>query len=215
MKLEGVPFEPYVTKMIELKPGIQFKETIAGWFSLEETDPKAGKHLGKQAATKLAMHAQVDIDQIDLFVADKNHPGQLSGTIDFAPIGMGMPSQSGVFNLFYPTEDPKMKLIVYELGFSHQGKHYYLAGKKEVRDDPGFDLWSDTTTLFTQLHQGTDKSGTVIGAGILTLGVTNLIKLVSTIKVLNTDSSTDKIKTISTFGRFFMGELWDTYVKHV
>ncbi len=58
-----------------------------------------------------------------------------------------------------PTDDPKLKLMVYELGFEHGGEDYYLAGKKEVKDDPGFDLWSDTTTRYTKLHKGTDKSG--------------------------------------------------------
>ena len=38
-------------------------------------------------------------------------------------------------------------------------------------DDPGFDLWADTTTLFTRLHKGTDATGPVIGSGVLTLGV--------------------------------------------
>jgi predicted acylesterase/phospholipase RssA len=213
--LEGVPWEPYVTKMTELKPGIRFKETMEGGFALEVTNPNEGRDVGKRAGTELAMHATITIDDIDRFVATREHLGGLSGTIDFAPLGMDLASHTGVFNLFYPTEDTQLKLMVYELGFEHNGEQYYIAGKKEVRDDPGFDLWSDTTTLFTQLHKGTDKSGDVVGAGILTLGVTDLIRLVSTIEVLNAESNVDKLKAISTFGKFFLGELWDTYAKHV
>jgi predicted acylesterase/phospholipase RssA len=212
---EGVPFEPQVTKMTETVPGIQFKETMAGGFSLDSTEPNQGSSVGKRNGFELAMHAQVDIDDIDKFVAECEHPGRLSGTIDFPPLGMGMTAQNGVFNLFYPAHDHDMKLMVYELGFTHEGEEYYLAGKKEVKDDHGFDLWSDTTTLFTQLHKGIDKSAPVVGAGILTLGVTDLIKLVSTLKVTNVDSSKDKVKTVSKFGTFFMGELWDSYVKHL
>ncbi len=52
-----------------------------------------------------------------------------------------------------------------ELGFAHDGKSYYLAGRKEVRNEPGFDLWKDTTTLFTRLHTGRDAAGPVIGGG--------------------------------------------------
>ena len=99
------------------------------------------------------------------------------------------------------------------MSFHHQGQDYYLAGKKEVRDDPGFDLWTDTTTLFTQLHQGVDKNAPVVGAGILTLGVRDLLKLVSTVTVTNAQTNTDKITTVAKFGQFFMGELWDSYVK--
>lgn len=210
---EGVPFEPHITVMTEATLGIQFKETMAGGFCLGTDEPKQGNHMGKQKGIELAMHAQVDIDDMEGFVSDPNHTGRLTGSIDFTPMGLGMVAHSGVFNLFYPDAQPDMKLMVYELGFNHQGQEYYLAGKKEVRDDPGFDLWSDTTTLLTQLHQGTDKSGPVVGAGILSLGVKDLLKLVSTVTVLNAQSSIDKATTVAKFGQFFMGELWDTYVK--
>ncbi|MDN4503993.1 patatin-like phospholipase family protein [Alteromonadaceae bacterium BrNp21-10] len=211
MTKEGVPFEPQVTTMTTKTLGIQFKETMAGYFTLDETVPKKGAESGKQQRTKLAMHAQVDIDDIDQFVKTGAHPGGLGGTIDFEPLGKGMPAHSGVFNLFFPAEEPETKFMVYELGFNHQGQEYYLAGKKVVRDDLAFDLWSDTTTLYTTLHKGTDKEAEVIGAGILTLGVKDLVKLVSTITVLNADSTADKVKTVGKFGRFFMGELWETY----
>ncbi len=201
--------------MTTLHTGIQFKETMAGGFALGVKVPSEGLHQGNRLDTSLAIHVTVAIDDMERFINEAEHPGHLSGTIDFAPMGMGIEATQGVFNLFCPTDDQKLKLMVYELAFEHDGEAYYLAGKKEVRDDPGFDLWSDTTTLFTQLHKGTDKSGTVVGAGILTLGVTDLIKLVSTITVTNTDSATDKLKTVSQFGSFFLGELWDTYGIHV
>ncbi len=215
MQQEGVQLEPSVLTMTEQNPGIFFKETMKGGFSLNTTDPKQGKNLGNQAGTELKMHAEVSIDDIDKFIEQAEHPGHLAGSIDFTPLGTGISAHTGVFNLFNPTDDPKLKLMVYELAFEHQGQNYYLAGKKEVREDPLFDLWSDTTTLYTQLHKGNDKSGDVVGAGILTLGVTDLIKLISTVKVTNAESGTDKVATIAKFGRFFMGELWDTYVRHV
>lgn len=201
--------------MTTLHTGFQFKETMAGGFSLGVQVPSEGLHQGNRLDTSLAIHVTVAIDDIEQFINEPEHPGHLSGTIDFAPMGMGIEAKQGVFNLFNPTDDPKLKLMVYELSFEHEGQAYYLAGKKEVRDDPGFDLWSDTTTLFTQLHKGTDKSCAVVGAGILTLGITDLIKLVSTMSVTNTDSAVDKLKTISQFGTFFLGELWDTYGIHV
>lgn len=210
---EGVPLEPHITVMTEATLGIQFKETMAGGFCLDVEDPKQGNSRGKHKGFELAMHAQVDIDDIQSFVDEPNHTGRLSGSIDFTPMGVGMVAHSGVFNLFYPDSQPGMKLMIYELGFNYQGQEYYLAGKKEVRDDPGFDLWTDTTTLFTQLHKGTDKNAPVVGAGILSLGVKDLLKLVSTVTVLNAQSSKDKVATVAKFGQFFMGELWDSYVK--
>ena len=196
-------------------PGITFKETMTGGFSLAANEPITGRDQGKLDGTELAMHATVVIDDLDKFIAEPEHPGQLSGFIDFRPIGIDMASKTGVFNLFNPTDDPNLKLMVYELGFEHDGEQYYLAGKKEVRNDPGFDLWSDTTTLYTKLHKGNDKTGPVIGAGILTLDVVDLIRLASTITVTNAETAADKAMTIAKFGKFFLGELWDSYAKHV
>jgi hypothetical protein len=103
--------------------------------------------------------------------------------------------------------------MVYELAFSHGGKPYYLAGKKEVHDDPGFDLWKDTTTLYTTLHEGTSKAGPVVGAGVLRLGVADLADLVSTMRATGARGVVESAEAIAIFGRLFMGELWDSYAR--
>ena len=110
-----------------------------------------------------------------------------------------------------PSENPAMKYMVYEMGFKHDGKDYYLAGRKEVKPDGGFDLWADTTTLYTRLYLGTDATGSQVGAGILTLGVTDLLAMVKTLRPLHTDSAIKSLAAINTFGSFFMGELWRSY----
>ena len=125
---------------------------------------------------------------------------------------MGIVANNGVFNLFKPTDDPDTTYMVYELAFQHEGKDYYLAGHKNVRDDHGFDLWSDTTTLYTCLYQGKNKQGPIVGAGILTLGVKQLTDLLSTIEVPGAASLAEKTRAIEKFGAFFAGKLWDTYV---
>jgi cholesterol oxidase len=188
---------------------------MSGGFALGATDPAQGEKQGRAEGSEMTLHGSILIDDVDRFIADPNHLGSLSGTIDFTPFGDGLQgAPGGVFNLFSPTDDPTLKLMVYEMGFSHDGKSYYMAGQKNVKDDPITDLWKATTTLYTQLHEGTDKSGPVVGAGILTLGVKELIKLVSTVEAPGADSFTEKSEAIAKFGRFFLGELWDTYVRH-
>lgn len=191
--------------------GITFDETMEGHFALNETDPEAGAEKGKAARTTLAMHATVTIPDLDAFIADQKHEGGLKGTIDFAPLGMGMKAQTGVFNLFSPSRAKNLKYMIYEMGFRHDGKPRYLAGKKHVRDDFGFDLWTDTTTLFTTLHDGADAKAPVIGAGVLRLDMGDFMKLMSTVRVTGTRSATDKAAAVAKFGQFFMGELWDIY----
>ncbi|MDQ3698144.1 MAG: patatin-like phospholipase family protein [Gemmatimonadota bacterium] len=214
MRPEGLPFTPEATSMSDARPGITFRETMAGAFALGETDPELGVARGKADGTELSMHATITIDDMERFVADANHVGAIDGRIDFAPMGAGIPARAGQFNLFSPTGDPKHKRMVYELAFTHDGQEYYLAGRKEVHDDPGFDMWRDTTTLYTRLHRG-DASGPVVGAGILSLGAAELLKLVRSMSVTNADSMTDKAETVGQFGRFFLGELWGSYAKMV
>jgi predicted acylesterase/phospholipase RssA len=210
---DGLPFEPEITKMKDGTLGIAFRETMTGGFSLGQTDPAEGQRQGKDAGTSLALHAAVEIPDVKRFREEPAHAGRLTGHIDFRPFGGQIPGKNGVFNLFSPSDQPKLKLMVYELGFEHDGRDYYLAGRKEVRDDPGFDLWEDTTTLYTRLHEGRDQSDPVVGAGILTLGPADLLKLVSTMRVTNAKDLKEKVETLGDFTRFFLGELADSYVK--
>jgi hypothetical protein len=195
--------------------GLSFRETMAGGFALGVTDPEAGRRQGERTGTELAMHATVSIRDLDRFLADPKHTGALSGTIDFPPFGIAIPASAGIFNLFSPGDEPRLKLMVYELGFAHDGKAYYLAGRKEVRNDPGFDIWKDTTTLFTRLHAGSDSSGPVVGAGTLSLGVAALIRMLGTAQVSNASTLAQKTGALARFGQLFLGELWDTYGPHL
>lgn len=198
--------------MTRQSPGIRFRETMAGALMRGEEDYRQGELRGRQAGEHLAMHATVTIDDMPAFIADPAHAGALSGSIDYAPFGTAIECHSGSFNLFAPADNPRMKLMVYELGFVHGDREYYLAGHKDVRNDPGFDLWSDTTTLFTRLHEGGGKTGGVIAAGILALGVDDLARLVASMEVLHAETLAERARTLTQFGRFFMGELWDSYV---
>ncbi len=194
--------------------GISFRETMSGGFALGATDPQAGQEQGDNARTRLSLHATITIDDLDRFIADPEHPGNIAGSVDFAPLGTNLQSTSGVFNLFSPTSDPTTKYMVYEMGFRAGGEDYYLAGHKNVRNDHGLDFWRDTTTLFTTLHRGTGKSGPIAGAGILSLGLNELRKMTGTFEVLHSTSAGRSAETLARFGKFFLGEMWDTYVLH-
>ena len=195
-------------------PGLAFDETMTGGFALGETDPERGQDKGDEQDTALALHASVTIDDVDRFADTPKHPGDLGGVVEFPPLGNELQARDGVFKLFSPGDAPDRKRMVYELALEHAGEPYYLAGVKKVHDDPGFDLWEDTTTLYTHLHEGTDTSGPVAGAGILSLGVEDLIDLISTMRVPDAVSIQEKAEALSTFGRLFLGELWETYAEH-
>lgn len=197
----------------QTRPGVSFNETMKGGFALGETDPKKGEEKGDAAGTKLAIHCDIDIPDAYAFIADPQHNAAMRGHVDFPPLGMNIPAANGLFNLFSPGDNPKHKQMIYELGFRHNGQQYYVAGKKEVRDDRGFDMWNDITTCFTRLHQGTDKSGPVVGAGVIYIKKEQLLNLIPTIRATNTDSKQESFKVLADFGKFFMGSIWETHSK--
>lgn len=199
--------------MSDLKLGMMFSEVMKGGFALNETDPKTGAKSGKDQP--LVMHGTITIEDLETFIADPDHVGRLDVRMDWKPFGDDLPAFGGVFNLFSPTGDPKLKLMVYEWPVEHDGKSYYFAGQKDVQVHSLFDVWKDTTTLYTTLYEGTDKSGKVVGAGILELSPGELMRMAGTFTALNADSVEESLRATTMFGRFFLGELWDTYIKRV
>jgi predicted acylesterase/phospholipase RssA len=213
MRPDGVPLTWEATQMQDEPSGITFREMMTGPFAMGETDPERGATRGTAERTTLTMHATVTVHDVDRFISDPTHAGSLLGDIDFTPFGKGMPSSAGVFNLFAPASATDLKYMIYELAFTHGGKPYYLAGKKHVRDDAGFDLLSDTTTLYTTLHEGTDTTGTVVGAGVLRLGVGDFARLLTTMRPTGAHQMTDGAAAVMKFTKFFAGQLMDTYGK--
>ena len=211
---DGLPFQPEVLMTSSAaRPGVKFSEVMKGGFALGQTDPSLGAAAGDREHVELSMHATITVRDVDRFIGDPDHVGCLAAIIEFGPWGGSVASTEGVFKLFSRSpDDPAMKLMVYEVPLEHQGQSYYLAGRKEVRDDAGLDMWKDTTTLFTRLHSGTDKTGPVVGAGILTIGAVEFSKVLADIRVIDTDDAAKKAETLAKFGRFFAGELWSLYL---
>jgi hypothetical protein len=196
---------------------LTFSETMQGPFALGVTDPEEGRRRGLAEGTSLALHGNIRIDAFDRFVNQADHAGSLTGTVDFnvSQFGKGMAASRGVFNLFNPGGKGKegLKHFIYEGAFEHNGKPYYLAGHKDVRE--GGDLWKDTTTLYTRLHEGSDARGKVVGAGVLTLGADDLMALLRTVEVHNASSEGERLAVLIRFFRLFLGNLWDSYARHI
>jgi predicted acylesterase/phospholipase RssA len=211
MKPEGIAFEAEATQMKTETLGLTFRERMAGDFALGPTEPQAGADQGKLAGTTLTLHNAITIYDLKSFLSDPKHAGRLSAEIDLDPFGRNIPAKGGVFNLFAPGDRPERRVMTYELAFTHDGQDYYLAGEKHIENNAALRLWKDTTTLYTRLHRGTDTTGPVVGAGIATLGVADLVHLVSTMHATNARSTGEAAEAMADFGRFFLGELWERY----
>ncbi|HKG93542.1 MAG TPA: hypothetical protein VKA84_16660 [Gemmatimonadaceae bacterium] len=191
--------------------GITFRETMSGPFALGEADPASGARRGREQGTSLALHATVTIPDIASFVADPAHNGEIEGLVDFAPLGSGMRARGGRLQLFAPDGAPARKLMVYEVGFEHAGRPYYLAGRKEVRGGSPLAIWPHTTTLYTRLHEGGSSAGRVVGAGVLRLSVPAFAAQLGTMRPAGQGSAAGGLGALLAFGRFFAGEVLDSY----
>ena len=192
--------------------GLTFRETMTGWFALGETDPRSGSKRGKHEGIQLSISPIVTINDLDEFICNEHHIGTLCTEVHFPLLFPGpVTSEDGRFNLFVRIGNTRRKMMLYELSFEFGGKNYYLTGHKEIENDPGFDLLKDTTTLFTILHEGSDKRGPVIGAGILRITFPEFVKQLLSMRIIGAKSFREKLQALAVFLQFFLVELSETY----
>jgi hypothetical protein len=206
---EEIALTPGSTKMKVPGRGIAFRETMTGRLTFGVTDPRAGDD--HPAAIPFVLKASIDIRDINAFVSDPTHTGDLTGHLYAPRAGFVLPCTEGVFRLFSPSPDPKMTYMVYELGYRHDGKPYYFKGRKHVRVGWPWRAWRETTTLHVTLHEG-DGSGPTIAAGILRLNVFDLLALVGTLHTTGCQRPSQRCWALMRFGTFFMREVWRSYV---
>lgn len=204
---QGLPLTPEITQMNAPAPDLTFRETMSGPLALGETDPSTGS--GKGRHTPFTFHATISVDDMEAFIRDPQHAARLVAHVSYPPFGDDIPVKRGSFNLFKAGDQPDTRLMTYGMAFEHQGRDYYLEGTKTIHDDKGPDLWRDTTRLFCRLHEGSDERGPVVGAGVLKLGLADLLKLVSSMR--SAREGLEGSHSVMRFGQFFLGTLWDVY----
>ncbi|MBI2998141.1 MAG: patatin-like phospholipase family protein [Deltaproteobacteria bacterium] len=222
-KQNGVPVkkkgEDYPLEIHTAETKLQFTEEMKGYFTEGVEDYEEGFAQGKNDNNFLMFHLTIKIDRVNRFVIQPEHEAEAEGWIEYEPLGGKLTVKEGVFNLFVHKDDPKRKKMLYRLFFKgDDGKEYTLSGFKDIHDDPQFDLWSDTTTLYTRIYRGkveaTDEAGAkIFGSGILHIYELDFIKQLTTFRA---DGPTphDRISAMNRFGMFFLGKLWDVYARH-
>ena len=198
-----------------LRAGIQFTETMTGYFSTDEkTSYEKAHDLGEQADSTFRFTLTVISDDLDRMLSDEQHEARMVGTVD-APALSSEPLtvSDGVFNLFvhYPDEVGARRMRYRMKLHSEAGDVYFFEGHKVIRDDPGIDLWSDTTTLYITVHAGNDEHAAVLGKGMLRIRPVDFMKQMTTMKVRNARSIKERLTYTARFGTFFAGTLFDTY----
>jgi len=102
---------------------------------------------------------------------------------------------------------------------SPAGEPMTVSGYKVVRDDPGNDIWDDTSTLYTRVFRGhvdlsAEADGDVLAAGIIRVLLLDFLHQLTTFEVEGANAL-ERAAVMAQFGRFFSGRLWDVYARRI
>ncbi|WP_163713818.1 GMC family oxidoreductase N-terminal domain-containing protein [Mangrovibacterium lignilyticum] len=197
--------------------GVQFTEAMTGYFSNKVTDDyDRAYEKGVVDNSEFRFILTIRSENTDLFIDDPAHTAGMFGTVEAPALSAAPLSVSGgMFNLFIPDPAiPKRKEMRYYMVMnSVEGKQFYLEGFKEIKQDEGFDMWHDTTVLYITVYNGPEKSDKIIGKGKLKIKPTDFAKQITTMQGINERNTGEGLRSLTKFGKFFAGNLWDTYAK--
>ena len=230
----GIPLDPYEaeypTDVHTTHTKLSFTEEMKGFISFDELDYDLGRRRGEEAGTSIMFHLTITVDGVNRFVTWPDHDtDDVKGYIKCDALGGKLPVEQGTFNLFIDEQDPAQKKMLYRLFFhDDRGRALTLSGFKEVKDDPGRDLWHDTTTLFTRILDGHVDAAEeeaakgdpeklqqmVVASGIIVIQYFDFLKQLTTFRTEGPTRS-DRASAMARFGRLFIGKLWDVYARDV
>jgi cholesterol oxidase len=191
--------------------GVSFTEQMKGFVTLGAPDPKSGYDSGREAGDRLMFELTIAVDDVDRFVAERAHEGTAVGYLESDLLGGRFEVERGWFNLFVEEDDPTSRQMLYRLWFSGPGGNpLTFTGVKYVHDDPGLDVWRDTSTLYVHIldgHVGPDDSEQPIAAGIITIHLPDFVHQLTTFR----SRGARRAHGLEGFGRLFLGELWEVY----
>ncbi len=159
-------------------------------------------------------HLTITADDIESFIADSERESVAEGFVRCEALGGELPVQRGVFNLFVDQDaDHRRKRMLYRLHFADgSGQPLTLVGFKVVEDDPGFDVWRDTTTLYTRVLRGhvappEDEHAQPVAAGIIHIPGLDFAKQLTTFR----SDPPGRLDALGRFGALFAGDVWEVY----
>jgi hypothetical protein len=196
---------------------VQFTEEMLGHVTFGESDFARGAAPERDGAGALKFHLTIVVDDIERFSSDPTRRATAHGYLDCDALGGRLPVERGIFNLFVDTE-PGVKRMLYRLWFRDGAGHpLTLSGFKLVKDDAGFDVWKDTTTLFTRVLRGHvdeqgEPSAEIVASGVLRIRVRDFARQLTTFRA-GGDGAGVKLGALARFGTIFVGQLAEAYLR--
>ncbi len=196
---------------------VQFTEEMLGHVTFGESDFARGAVAGRDGAGALKFHLTIVVDDIERFGTDPTRRAGAHGYLVCDALGGRLPVERGVFNLFVDTE-PGVKHMLYRLWFRDGSGHpLTMSGFKLVKDDAGFDVWKDTTTLFTRVLRGhvdeqDEASAEIVASGVLRIRIRDFARQLTTFRAGGPDAGA-KLGALAKFGTIFVSQLAEAYLR--
>jgi hypothetical protein len=144
--------------------GVIWRETLEGLLSFTERDFNQAlleaRRSGACGARGISARLTLEIDDIERFVDDWPRRARVTeGVLDCPALRGELPIHWGVFELLGPSSALRDHLHLrmrYRLNLDNPygGQRLAVRGFKVVENDPGYDSWSDTSTLFVRIYRG-------------------------------------------------------------
>jgi hypothetical protein len=195
---------------------VRFTEEMLGHVTFGETDFARGAQPDRDGSGAFKFHLTIEVEDIESFAADPLRPATAVGYVECDALGGRLPVEQGWFNLFVDVE-PGVKHMLYRLWFRDGvGNPLTMTGFKLVKDDAGFDVWKDTTTLFTRVLQGNvaegdDETAVVLASGIIVIRIRDFAKQLTTFRAGGPDARS-KVGALAKFGLIFGQQLAEAYL---
>ena len=134
---------------------VRFTEEMLGHVTFGETDFARGAQPDRDGSGAFKFHLTIEVaGHRELQQRPAAARPRPSATSTCDALGGRLPVEQGWFNLFVDVE-PGVKHMLYRLWFyDGVGHPLTMTGFKLVKNDAGFDVWKDTTTLFTRVLRG-------------------------------------------------------------
>jgi hypothetical protein len=188
---------------------------MSGWISFDELSYNQAMTHGRQSGNGCSQTLEIEIDDLDRFIADPEHSANVRGTVSCDQLGGDLGIQRGSsFNLFVDQEGRRHKRMLYRLYLDDgAGRPLTLSGFKDLADDSHLDIWGETSTLFVRIlsgHLEEDPAGDerTVATGILRISRLGFLRMPFTFRGAG---GLKTAREVASFNKLFLSKLEEAY----
>jgi len=194
--------------------GLRWAEQLSGWLSLGQTDFNQALLEGRRERTAIELQLTLEVDETERFIRSSSRRARVTGGLVQCPaLGGLLTVQRGEFVLLdqsTPLYDHLHLRMRYRLWLRHPaGRELYLEGFKLVENDPGYDSWSDTTTLFVRVYSL--EPDTLLASAVLRISPAGVLRQLASLRATDR-RRVARLRDLARFGCCFAGGLAKVYV---